>query len=184
MMSIQERLTSDLKEAMRAGDKVRVNAIRAARAALQAAQLEAAKQRFDAAVAAIEAEHAGDPAAIEAAKAAIAIDSHAPLSESEQEAVIAREIKRRRDAADIYHKAGRADLAAAEEAEIAVLSEYLPKMLGPEELRPLVAAVIAELGVSGPAAMGKVMPVLLERFKGKAENRLLSQVARELLSAS
>ncbi len=183
-MSIQERLTSDLKEAMRAGDKVRVNAIRAARAALQAAQLEAAKQRFDAAVAAIEAEHAGDPAAIEAAKAAIAIDSHAPLSESEQEAVIAREIKRRRDAADIYHKAGRADLAAAEEAEIAVLSEYLPKMLGPEELRPLVAAVIAELGVSGPAAMGKVMPVLLERFKGKAENRLLSQVARELLSAS
>lgn len=183
-MSIQERLANDLKEAMRAGDKVRVNAIRAARAALQAAQLDAAKQRFDAAVAAIEAEHAGDPAAIEAAKAAISIDSHAPLSEAEQEAVISREIKRRRDAADIYHKAGRADLAAAEEAEIAVLSEYLPKMLGPEELRPLVAAVIAELGVSGPAAMGKVMPVLLERFKGKAENRLLSQVARELLSAS
>lgn len=183
-MSIQERLANDLKEAMRAGDKVRVNAIRAARAALQAAQLDAAKQRFDAAVADIEAKHAGDPAAIEAAKASILVDSHAALSEAEQEAVIAREIKRRRDAADIYHKAGRADLAAAEEAEIAVLSEYLPKMLTPEELRPLVAAVIAELGVSGPAAMGKVMPVLLERFKGKAENRTLSQVARELLSAS
>ncbi|WP_322823036.1 GatB/YqeY domain-containing protein [Chloroflexus sp.] len=183
-MSIQERLTNDLKEAMRAGDKVRVNAIRAARAALQAAQLGAAKQRFDAAVAEIETRHAGDTAAIEAAKANLAIDSHAALSDAEQEAVIAREIKRRRDAAEIYHKAGRSDLAAAEEAEIAVLSEYLPKMLSPEELRPLVAAVIAELGVSGPAAMGKVMPVLLERFKGQAENRTLSQVARELLSSA
>ena len=57
-------------------------------------------------------------------------------------------------------------------------------MLSPEELRPLVAAVIAELGVSGPAAMGKVMPVLLERFKGQAENRTISQVARELLSSA
>ncbi len=183
-MSIQERLINDLKEAMRAGDKTRVAAIRAARAALQAAQLEAAKQRFDAAVAAIEAEHAGNPAAIEAAKATIAVDSHAALSDAEQEAVIAREIKRRRDAAEIYHQAGRADLAAAEEAEIAVLSEYLPRMLSPDELRPLVAEVIAELGASGPAAMGKVMPVLLERLKGRAENRLISQIARELLSAS
>jgi hypothetical protein len=53
-----------------------------------------------------------------------------------------------------------------------------------EELRPEVAAVIAELGLSGPAAMGKLMPVLVERFKGRADGRLLSQTARELLSGA
>jgi hypothetical protein len=54
-------------------------------------------------------------------------------------------------------------------------------MLSTDELRPQVAALIAELGLSGPAAMGKLMPTLIERFKGRAEGRDLSQVARELL---
>ncbi len=181
-MTVSERLNADLKEAMRAGDKVRVETIRSARAALQSAQIEAAKQKYDAAVREIEAKHAGDPAAREAALAAITTDPHAALDPAAQEAVIAKEIKRRREAAEMYRKAGREELAAKEEAEAAVLQSYLPKMLSREELRPQVAAVIAELGLSGPAAMGKLMPVLIERFKGRAEGRDLSQVARELLS--
>ncbi|HMQ32609.1 MAG TPA: GatB/YqeY domain-containing protein [Chloroflexaceae bacterium] len=181
-MTISERLIADLKEAMRAGDKARVEVIRGARAALQSAQLEAAKQRYDAAAREIEARHAGDAAAREAALAAVGADAHAPLDPAAQEAVIAKEIKRRREAAELYHQAGRAELAAQEEAEAAVLQSYLPKMLSRDELRPEVAAVIAELGLSGPAAMGKLMPVLIERFKGRAEGRDLSQVARELLA--
>lgn len=180
-MTISERLQDDLKTAMKAGDKARVEAIRGARAALQSAQLEAAKQKYDAAARAIEAEHAGDQAAREAALAAISADPHAALDLERQEAVIAKEIKRRQEAAEMYHKGGRAELAAKEEAEMALLQAYLPTMLSADELRPEVAALIAELGLSGPSSMGKLMPALLERFKGHAEGRTLSQVARELL---
>lgn len=182
-MSIHERLLADLKEAMRSGDKLRVEVIRAARAALQSAQIDAAKQTYDAAARDIEERLGNDAAARDAAMAAISADYHAPLDDAVQENVIAREIKRRHDAAEMYRQAGRTDLAEKEEAEARILAGYLPQQLSADELRPQVAAVINELGVSGPAAMGKVMPVLLERFRGRADGRLLSQIARELLSA-
>jgi uncharacterized protein YqeY len=183
-MSIQERLVADLKDAMRSGDTARREVIRTTRAAMQAAQLEAAKQRYDEAARAIEAAFADDAAARDAALSAISADAHAALDQAAEEAVIAKEIKRRRDAADLYRKASREDLAGQEDAEAAVLEGYLPKQLTLDELRPLVSALIAELGLSGPASMGKLMPALLERFKGRAEGRLLSQVARELLASS
>lgn len=183
-MSISERLTADLKEAMKAGDKGRVETIRGARAALQSARLAAAKEKYDAAARAVEEQHAGDAAAREAALAAISADSHADLDQAAEEAVLAKEIKRRHEAAEMYHKGGRPELAAKEEAELAVLQGYLPQMMSADELRPEVAALIAELGLSGPAAMGKLMPALLERFKGRAESRTLSAVARELLSGA
>jgi uncharacterized protein len=180
-MTISERLVDDMKAAMKAGEKARLEAIRSARAALQNAQLEAAKQKYDAAARAIEAQYAGDQAAREAALAAISADPHEALPPEAQEAVIAKEIKRRHEAAEMYHKGGRAELAAKEEAEVTVLQAYLPTMLSEEELRPQVEALITELGLSGPASMGKLMPVLLERFKGRAEGRTLSQLARDLL---
>lgn len=184
METISERLTSDLKAAMRTGAKARVEVIRSARAALQSAQLEAAKQQYDTAARAVEAQYAADPAGRDAALAAIIADAHAPLSAEAQVAVIAKELKRRQDAAELYRKGGREDLAAQEEAEAAVLQDYMPQMLALEELRPQVAAIIAELGLVGPAAMGKLMPVLLERLKGRADGRTLSQVARELLTSA
>jgi uncharacterized protein len=179
-MSIQDKLTEDLKTAMKAGDKPRVETIRNARAAFQNARLELAKQKYEQAARKIEAE-ISDTAEREAALAAIQADPNAPLDDAAAISVLQKEIKRRHDAADLYRKGGRAELAAAEEAEIAVLETYLPKMMSLDELRPAVAALISELGLSGPASMGKLMPVLMERFKGQAEGRLLSQVARELL---
>lgn len=181
-MMISERLEADLKVAMKAGERTKVETIRSARAALQSAQLEAAKQRFDTAARAIEAEHAHDPVAREAALAAIDAQGRMSLTAEEQEAVLTKEVKRRYEAAEMYRKAGRMELAAIEEAELAILQSYLPRMLSVEELRPEVAAMIAELGLSGPAAMGKLMPTLMERFKGRADGRALSQVARELLA--
>lgn len=183
-MAIQDRLMEDLKAAMRGGDKVRVEVIRSTRAALQNAQLELAKQQYDTAAREIELRYANDQEARDAALAAISADPHTPLDDAAQESVIAKEIKRRRDAAEIYQKAGRGELAANEEAEIAVLMAYLPEQLSLEELRSAVAAVIAELGLSGAGSIGKLMPVLMARFKGRAEGKLLSQVARELLSGS
>lgn len=183
-MTIQERLAADLKEAMRGGDKARVEAIRGARAALQSAQLDAAKQIYDTAVLAAKERYADDPTARDAALAAISADPHTPLEPTAQEAVIAKEIKRRREASEMFRKGNRPELAEKEEAEIAILAAYLPKMLSPDELRPEVAALIAELGLSGPASMGKLMPALMERFKGRADGRILSQIARELLSGA
>ncbi|WP_129626917.1 GatB/YqeY domain-containing protein [Candidatus Oscillochloris fontis] len=183
-MLLHERLNSDLKDAMRSGDKARVELIRTTRAALQTAQLEAAKQRYDAAAREIEAKYADDAEARDAALSAISADAHAPLDDAAVVAIIIKEVKRRRDAAEIYHKAGREDLAASEEAEAQMLEIYLPKQLSLEELRPQVAALIAELGLSGASSMGKLMPVLMERFKGQAEGRVLSQVARELLAGN
>jgi hypothetical protein len=183
-MNIQEQLQSDMKDAMRSRDALRLDLIRMARAALQSAQLEAAKQKYDEQARAIEVQYPSDPEARDAALAAISADPHAPLDDAAQQAVLTKEIKRRYDSAELYRKGGRIDLAEKEEAELALLQAYLPQQMSAEELRPEVAAVIAELGLSGPAAMGKLMPVLVERFKGRADGRLLSQTARELLSGA
>ncbi len=181
-MDIQERLQNDLKAAMKAREKVRVDVIRMARAALQKAQLEAAKQQYDAAAQEIQAKFAHDSAARDAALAAISADPHTPLSASAQEQVIAKEVKMRQETMEIYRKAGRMEQVAEHEAEIQILAEYLPKQLSSEDLRPQVAAFINELGLQGPAAIGKVMPLLMEKFKGQADGRILSQLARELLT--
>ena len=115
---------------------------------------------------------------------ALALDPRAPLDENEQETVIAQEIKRRYNAAEVFRKGGAEDRALHEEAEAQILATYLPKQLSADELRPQVAALIAEMGLRGPASMGKLMPALVDRFKGRAENRILSQLARELLTKS
>lgn len=181
-MSIQERLQADLKQAMRSGDKLRVEVIRGTRAALQNAQIEVAKQSYDAAVRDIENQLGTDQAARDAAIAAISADYHTPLDDETQEKIVAKEVKRRYDAAEIYQQAGRTDLADKETAEAHILEAYLPKQLSADELRPQISAIIAELGLNGPAAMGKLMPVLMEHFKGQADGRVLSQIARDLLS--
>ncbi|NJK79274.1 MAG: GatB/YqeY domain-containing protein [Chloroflexaceae bacterium] len=182
-MSIQEQLAQDLKEAMKARDRLRVDVIRNARAALQQAQLDASKQRYDAAAQEIEQRFAGDTAAIEAALNALPTEQ-VSLTDEEQQQVLAREVKKRRDTADMYRKVNEQERAEQEEAEARILETYLPKQLDAEELRPQIAALIAEHGLSGPADMGKLMPILMERFKGRADGRTLSQLAREQLSSS
>ncbi|MEN9933463.1 MAG: hypothetical protein RLZZ387_42 [Chloroflexota bacterium] len=170
-MTIHEQLQQDLKAAMRAGERQRVEVIRMTLAALKNAQMAQVKAAFDAA-----GGEAGGAAAQEAA------DKAGALSETAVQDTVAKEAKRRREASEAYRKAGREDLAAGEEAEAAILEVYLPRQLSADELRPLVAAVIAELGSVGPADMGKIMPALMQRFKGQADGRVISQVAREELS--
>ena len=97
--------------------------------------------------------------------------------------ILQKEANKRRDSAEQYHKVNRADMAAEEEAGLAILEAYLPKMLDAATLRPLVAEVIAEVGATSLADLSKLMPALMQRFKGQAEGRTLNEVARELLSA-
>ncbi|HEX9441410.1 MAG TPA: GatB/YqeY domain-containing protein, partial [Roseiflexaceae bacterium] len=163
-------LQQDLKTAMRAGERQRVEVIRMALAALKNAQMAQVKQAFDAA--------GGEAAAV----AGATIDHNMALGETAMQETLAKEVKRRHDAAELYRKGGREDLAAAEQAEAAILETYLPRQLTAEDLRPLLAEAIGALGASSAADMGKVMPALMQQFKGRADGRLISQLAREILS--
>jgi uncharacterized protein len=98
--------------------------------------------------------------------------------------VLTKEVRKRHEAAELYRKGNRNELAEAEMAEATIFEEYLPRMLTADEIRPIVADVIAQLGVSGPAAISKLMPALMQQLKGRADGRVINQVARELLSQS
>lgn len=103
------------------------------------------------------------------------------LDDSEVVTVLAREAKKRREAAEAYADGGRPDRAERERAEGEVIADYLPAQLGDDELRDLVSAAIAETGASGPAAMGQVMKVVTPRTAGKAEGgRVAAEVRRQL----
>jgi uncharacterized protein len=111
----------------------------------------------------------------------VAGDSARELSDDEVLRLLAREARRRREAADAFAAAGRADQAAAERAEDQVLAEYLPAQLSDAELAALVAEVISETGASGMSAMGQVMKTVTPRVAGRAEGgRVAAEVRRAL----
>jgi uncharacterized protein YqeY len=104
-----------------------------------------------------------------------------PLTEEEMVTVLARELKRRRESIDAFRAGGREDRAAREEAEAAVIAEFLPRALSEDELREMVRAAIAETGAASPRDLGRVMGVLAPRTRGRAEGRTVSaMVAHEL----
>lgn len=103
------------------------------------------------------------------------------LSDTEVVAVLTREAKKRREAAEAFDHGGRTDRAERERAEGEVINGYLPAQLSDEELRELVAAAIAETGAEGPSGMGQVMKVLTPRTAGRAEGaRVAGEVRRQL----
>src|SRR4051794_31533341 len=91
------------------------------------------------------------------------------LTDDEELKVVAREGKKRREAAEAFHAGGAEERAQRELAEEAVIARYLPSQLSDEELTALVAAAVAETGASGPQAMGSVMKVVNPKVAGRAE---------------
>ena len=107
------------------------------------------------------------------------IDLRRPATDEEVVDVLRKGIKIRREAIEQYRTGGRADLADAEQAQIAVLEEFLPPAVDPEEIRTAVREVIA----GGAKDLGKVMGQIVPRFKGRAEGKLINQIVREELQA-
>ncbi|MFC7386099.1 MULTISPECIES: GatB/YqeY domain-containing protein [Sphaerisporangium] len=105
------------------------------------------------------------------------------LSDDEVVKVLVREAKKRREAAEAFAGAGRAEQARAEQDEHAVLEEYLPAQLSDEELDRLVQEAIAESGAEGPKAMGQVMKVLNPKVAGRAEGGRVAQAVRARLAS-
>jgi uncharacterized protein YqeY len=97
-------------------------------------------------------------------------------------AIIAKEVKQRRESIEEFKKGNRPDLVAREEAEMAILLEYLPKQMSREEIIAAARHVISEVGAQGPADKGKVMPKLMSQVKGKADGREVNDIVTRLLS--
>jgi len=146
---LKQKLTDDLKQAMRAGDKVRRSVIRLAMAAIKNAE----------------------------------IARHAALDDTDILGIIAKETRQRQESIEAFRQGNRQDLVAQEEAELAVLKEYLPRQMTREEIIAAARQVIEEVGAQGPSDKGKVMPKLIAQLKGKADGREINAIVTELLSS-
>ncbi len=103
------------------------------------------------------------------------------LSDADFLAVVQREVKKRRDSAEQFTSGGRPELAANENAEIAVLEIFLPKQLSAEELEALVRATIQELGAIDKKQMGAVMKAVQAKVAGRADGKTISGIVGKLL---
>jgi len=110
------------------------------------------------------------------------IDKGAPLDDPGVIDVLSREVKWHRESIAEFSKGNRPDLVAKEEAELAMLLEYLPPQMSREEIVEAARKVIEQVGARGPGDKGKVMSQLMPQLKGKAEGREISNVVSELLA--
>lgn len=150
---MRDQFMSALKDAMKAGDKARLGAIRLIQAAVKDKDIEARGL------------------------------GKGQASNDEILALLQKMIKQRQESAAIYAANNRPELAATEESEIAVISSFLPKQMGEDEVKAAIAAVIGETGAAGMKDMGKVIAVLKERFAGQMDFGKASGWVKAALSA-
>jgi uncharacterized protein len=112
----------------------------------------------------------------------VEVDKQTSLDDPAVITLLQKEIKNRKEAIEEAKKAGRDDLVQANQAEIAVLETFLPAAMPEDELREIVRAAIAETGATGPADMGKVMKIAMEKVAGRAPGGEVSAKVREQLS--
>jgi uncharacterized protein YqeY len=108
-------------------------------------------------------------------------EEQAELDEQREIAVLKRERKRRVEAAEAYHGGERAELAAREEAEAAVIDEYLPEQLSDAELEAIVGEVVGETGAESAREIGKVMSAVMPKLEGRADGKRVSEIVRRKL---
>ena len=151
---LEERLRDDIKSAQRDRDQVRVDTLRLA--------LNAFHQEE---VARTDAKHSRH---------------RQPLTELDRHSLVEKQMKQREEAAAIYRKAGRDELATKEEREASLLRAYLPAQMSDDELRALVAGLVAEQGKD----FRKVMPIASRETKGRADGRRVQEIVRELTATA
>lgn len=110
------------------------------------------------------------------------IDKRGPLEEQEVLKVISSMLKQRADSVEAFEKGGRTDLADKEKAEIEILKAYLPQQLSEAEVEAIVVACIAETAATGPNDIGKVMKAALAKASGRADGKLVNELARKKLT--
>lgn len=106
----------------------------------------------------------------------------AELTPEAEMKLLTKAVKQRKESAEIYAGQGRSDLAEAEQAELKIIENYLPKQMSEEELRVHLQGIIQRLGATSPADLGKVMGVAVKELAGKADGKLISETVKTLLS--
>ena len=149
MADLKARVSSEMKEALKAGEKVRLSALRLLAAAVKNREVELRRE----------------------------------VTDEEFLEVVAREVKRRKEAAEAYEKAGRKDLLDREREEQAALESYLPAGLPDQEVEALVEEAIASIGASGPGDLGKVMSRVMAEAKGRVDGAKVNALVRSRLAA-
>lgn len=121
--------------------------------------------------------------ALRAIKSVILLLKTSPegLTEDSINKALQKEVKKRKESAEIYKTQNRADLEEVELSQAKVMEEYLPKQMGEAEIKAELIKIIAEVGAKGPGDMGRVMGVASKAFAGKADNKLVSALVKELL---
>ncbi len=124
---------------------------------------------------------------LRAIKAAIIIEKTAEgatgeITEAQEQKMLVKLAKQRRDSLDIFEKQGREDLAGKEREELAIIEKFLPKQMTAEELQAEVKAIIEQVGAKTPADMGKVMGVASKQLAGKADGKAISEMVKTLLA--
>jgi uncharacterized protein len=152
-MSVRESLTEAMKTAMKAHEKKRLSTIRMVNAAIKDKDIAGRDKGVD------------------------------KIGEAEIVELLAKMVKSREESVRLYEEGGRAELAAAERAEIAVIREFMPQQMEPAETEAVVRAVVAELGAQGMKDMGKVIAALKERFAGRMDFGKASGVVKAVLTA-
>lgn len=113
----------------------------------------------------------------------IEVDERKTLTNEDVLTILQKEVKKRRESAEEARKANRVDIAESEEAEIAIIEQFLPQQLSRAEIEVLVRDAIAQTGATSAKEMGKVMGVLMPKTKGVADGKLVNEVVRSLLSS-
>jgi hypothetical protein len=148
-MTLQDRIESAMRDAMRARDERRTSTLRLAMAAAHNRQIELGR----------------------------------PLTDEDTVDVLSRQVKQRRESIEQFRAGGREAMAAAEEAEAAILAEFMPQQLSADELEAIVRDAIAETGASSPSDMGRVMGRVVSQTRGRADGKLVSEIVRRQLGS-
>jgi uncharacterized protein len=182
MAALMERLSADLKEAMRAGDAVRRDEIRGLIAALKAEQQAKLTRQLGKQGLLLQGENVSltpeQQAAVEQVR------SSSALSEDEEQNVLLQRVKQHRQSIDGFLQGNRADLVSMEEAQLAVLQAYLPQSLDADAVEQAIHEAIRESGAAGPREQGKVMGLLSSRLRGRADMKAVAARVQTLLAGA
>lgn len=148
-MSLEQRITPDLKAAMLAKDEAALRAVRAIKSAILLAKTSAGGKE---------------------------------LTTEDEVKMLQKLVKQRQESIAIYQTQNREDLAKPELEEVEIISRYLPQMMSEDEIRAAVKEAITQTGASQASEMGKVMGVVTKQLAGKADNKLVSSIVKEMLS--
>ena len=151
-MSLKEKIGEDIKTAMKAKDKVRLQTVRSIKKAILEKEVELRPQGQD---------------------------SLTPEHEIE---LLSQQAKQRRDSIEQFKNAGRDDLAEKESQELAVIETYLPKQASDEEIETIIDKIIADSGASNLKDLGKVMGPAMKQLKGKADGKKIQALVKSKLS--